>query len=124
MPVGRFGGGGGTVWCNPLPHFGWRTLSEKGHLCCNLGGVTIYRYIAIHEEFILHRNTKFVSQYIEIFLCSNKTVNFSFSFCLVAIASPESICLSHLYPYKRSSYSHVCIYRILILQRKVENKDE
>ena len=34
-------------------------------------GVTIYRYIAIHEEFVLYRNTKFVSQYIAIFLYSN-----------------------------------------------------
>ena len=34
-------------------------------------GVTIYWYIAIHEEFISYRNTKFVSQYIMIFLSSN-----------------------------------------------------
>ena len=33
---------------------------------------------------------------------------FSFNSCLVAIASAESI--SHLYPYKMSSYSHVCTY--------------
>ena len=30
-------------------------------------GVTIYRYIAIHKEYILYRNTKCVLQYIAIF---------------------------------------------------------
>ena len=75
----------------------------------NTRGVTIYRYIAIHEEFISYRNTKFVSQYIATFLSSNQTVYFAFNSCLVTIASPEDACQSHVYPYKRSLYSHVCM---------------
>ena len=69
-------------------------------------GVTINRYIAIHKEFISYRNMKFVLQYIAIFLLI-KLFNFPPNSCLVAIASPEDACLSHVYTYKRSSYSHV-----------------
>ena len=39
-------------------------------------GVTIYRYIAIHKEFISYPNMKWVSQYIAVFLFSNSTVYF------------------------------------------------
>ena len=92
--------------------------AENFHLCNK------YRYITIHKEFISYRNLKFVSQYIAIFLSCNLTVYFSFNSCLVAIASPEDACLSHVCPYKRCSYSHVSIYIILILLprlRKVQN---
>ena len=37
-------------------------------------GVTIYRYIAIHEDLIPYRNTKFISQYIAVFLSSDWTI--------------------------------------------------
>ena len=82
-------------------------------------GVTNYRYIAIHELFISYCNAKFASQYIAIFLSSNETAYFSFNSCLVAVASPEDACLSHLYPYKMSPYSNICMYIILILLRRL-----
>ena len=62
-------------------------------------GVTIYGYIAIHKEFISYHNTKFVWIYITIFPSSNLTVYFSFNSCPEAIASPEGVYLSNLYPY-------------------------
>ena len=77
-----------------------------------------YRYTS---KFISYRNTKFVSQYIVIFLSSNQTVYFSFNSCLGAIASPEGVYLSHLGPYKRSPYSCASMYIILILLHKGQN---
>ena len=83
--------------------------------------------VKIFLMFIVAENTgsvnitKCVSQYIAIIFFSNSTVYFSFNSCLEAIASPEGVDLSQLYPYKRSLYSHVCSYIILILFRKVQN---
>ena len=77
------------------------------------GGVTNYRYIAIYDEFISYRNTKFISQYIVISLSSMKL--FIFHSILVLKQRLEGVYLSYLYPYKRSLYSCACIYIILIL---------
>ena len=49
-------------------------------------------------------------------------VPFSFISYLIAIISPEITCLWHLDPYQRSSNRHMCMYTILILVRKVQNK--
>ena len=50
-----------------------------------------------------------------------KLLDFSFNSCLLAIASLKGVYLSHLYPHNRYLYSHVCMYIILILLRKVQN---
>ena len=70
-------------------------------------GVTIYWYIAIHEEFISYRNMKFVCQYIAIFLSSSCTVYFSFNSCLVAISNPE-VYTCHIYTLIKGLHTVMC----------------
>ena len=82
-------------------------------------GVTLYQCILISQymknlyRIAIQNSYRNLSRFF--FLLS------SFNSCLVAIARLEGVSLTPLYPYERSLYSHICMYIIIILLRKVQN---